>query len=99
VIVHHDQDGVYWGYGRLYELAVREKVLVSISETRAEGNVHMKPLNSRFLTENQLLFWEQEDLASLKKVEGRQIGYYNHVRRHSTFQNKSPIRNTKRRAE
>lgn len=52
----------------------------------------MEALNSRFKTENRLLFWEQADLASLKKVVGQRIRYYNHVRRHSALGNISPIR-------
>jgi hypothetical protein len=42
LVVHHDQDGVYLGHGWLYELAVRDKVRVSYSETGANGNVHME---------------------------------------------------------
>jgi transposase InsO family protein len=92
IIVHHDQDGVYLGHGWLYELAVRDKVRVSYSETGAKGNVQIEAFNSRFKTENRSLFWEQEDLASVKKVVGQRIRYYNHVRRHSALGNQSPIR-------
>jgi putative transposase len=98
LIVHHDQDGVYLGHGWLYELAVRDKVRVSYSETGAKGNVHMEAFNSRFKIENRLLFWEQEDLASLKKVVGQRIRYYNHDRRHSALENKSPMRYLKEKA-
>ena len=99
LIVHQDQDGVYLGHGWLYELAVRDKVRVSYSETGAKGNVHMEAFNSRFKTENRLLFWEHEDLASLKKVVGQQIRYYNHVRRHSALQNKAPMRYLKEKGK
>jgi putative transposase len=92
LIVHHDQDGVYLGHGWLHELAVRDKVRVSYSENGAKGNVHMESFNGRLKSENRLLFWEQDDLAALKKVVAQRIRYYNHVRRHSALQNKSPIR-------
>ena len=59
IIVHHDQDGVYLGHGWLYELAIRDKVRVSYSENGAKGNVHRESFDSRFKTENHLMFWEQ----------------------------------------
>jgi len=99
LIVHQDQDGVYLGHGWPYELAVRDKVRVSYSETGAKGNVHMEGFNSRFKTENRLLFWEQEDLASLEGVVGQRIRYYNHVRRHSVLPNMSPIRYLKEKGK
>ncbi len=99
MIVHHDQDGVHLGHGWLYELAVRDKVRVSYSETGAKGNVHMGTFNSRFKTENRLLFWEQEDLVSLKKVVAQRIRYYNQVRRHSALGNKSPVRYLKEKGQ
>ena len=98
-IVHHDQDGVYLGHGWLYELAVLDKVRVSYSENGAKGNVTMESFNSRFKAENRLLFWEQEDLPSLKKVVAQRIRYYNHVRRHSALGNQSPIRYLKEKAK
>ena len=92
LIVHHDQDGVYLSHGWLHELAVLDKVRVSYSENGAKGNVHMESFNSRFKAENRLLFWEQEDLPSLKKVVEQRIRYYNQARRHSALGYQSPIR-------
>jgi len=99
IIVHQDQDGVYLGHGWLYELAVRDKVRVSYSENGAKGNVHMESFNGRLKSENRLLFWEQDDLASLKKVVCQRLRYYNHVRRHSALGNKSPIRYLKEKGK
>jgi putative transposase len=99
LIVHQDQDGVYLGHGWLYELAVRDGVRVSYSETGAKGNVHMEAFNSRFKIDNRLLFWEQEDLGSLKRVVGQRLRYYNHVRRHSALQHKSPMRYLKEKGK
>jgi putative transposase len=99
IIVHHDQDGVYLGHGWLYELAVRDKVRVSYSENGAKDNVQMESFNGRFKSENRLLFWEQGDLVSLKKVVDQRMRYYNQVRRHSALENKSPIRNLKEKGK
>ena len=99
MIVHQDQDGVYLGHGWLYELAVLDKVRVSYSENGAKGNVHMESFNGRFKSENRLLFWEQDDLASLKKVVSQRVRYYNHARRHSALGNKSPIRYLKEKGK
>jgi len=76
----------------LYELAFHDKVRVSFSEDGAKGNVHLESFNRRFKSENRLLFWDQDDLASLQKVVSQPIRYYNHVRRQSAVGNKSPIR-------
>jgi len=99
LIVHQDQDGVYLDHGWLYELAVLDQVRVSYSENGAKGNVHMESFNGRFKSENRLLFWEQDDLASLKKVVRQRIRNYNHVRRHSTLGNKAPIRYLKEKGK
>jgi transposase InsO family protein len=99
LIVHQDQDGVYLGHGWLYELAVHDKVRVSCSENGAKGNVHMESFNGRLKSENRLLFWEQDDLASLRKVVNQRIRYYNHVRRHSALGNKLPIRYLKEKGK
>ena len=92
ILVHHDQHGIYLGHGWFYKLAVRDKVRASYAENGAKGNVHMESFNGRLKSENRLLFWEQDDLASLKKVVCQRLRYYNHVRRHSALGNKSPIR-------
>ena len=99
LIVHHDQDGVYLGHGWLYDLVVRDKVRVSYSETGAKGNVNMEAFNSRFKSENRLLFWEQDNLSALKEVVRGRIRYYNHVRRHSALGNKSPVRYLKEKGK
>jgi putative transposase len=91
MIVHHDQDGVYLGYGWLKQLLTKDGIRVSYSLTGAKGNVHMESFNGRFKEENHLLFWEQENLNALKKVVAQRMKYYNQVRRHSSLGNRSPI--------
>jgi putative transposase len=78
---------------------VRDKVRASYSENGAKGNVNMESSNSRFKAENRLLFWEQGDLASLGRVVGQWIRYYNHVRRHSALGNRSPNRYLKNKGK
>lgn len=91
VIIHHDQDGVYRGHGWLYQVMVKDNLRVSLLEDGAKENVHIEAFNGRFKEENRLLFWEQEDLESLRNVIDQRIRYYNQVRRHSALDNKSPV--------
>lgn len=91
IIMHHDQDSVYTSHRWLYEVAIKGSARVSYSENGAKGNVYMESFNSRFKSENRLLFWEQEDFESLEKVVTARIRYYNQIRRHSALGNKSPI--------
>jgi transposase InsO family protein len=70
---------------------VKDDLRISFSEKGAKENVHMESFNGRFKEENRLLFWEQEDLISLKRVIDQRIRYYNRVRRHSALGNKSPM--------
>lgn len=97
IMMHHDQGGVYLGYGWLGQLLIKDGIRVSYSLTGAKGNVHMESFNGRFKEENRLLFWEQKDLNALKKVVDERMGYYNRVRRHSGLGNRSPITYLKER--
>lgn len=99
VIIHHDQDSVYISHCWLYETAIKDKVRISYSENGAKDNVHMESFNGRFKSENRLLFWEQEDLASLEKVVNARIRYYNQIRRHSALGNKSPVKYLKEKGK
>lgn len=92
IIIHHDQDSVYTGHGWLSEVVTRDKVKVSYSENGARGNVYMESFNGKFKSENRLMFWEQEDLESLKKIVDERVKYYNRVRRHSSLNNKAPLK-------
>ncbi len=51
----------------------------------------MESFNGRLEEENRPLFWEQEDLTSLRRVIDQRIRYYNQVRRHSALGNKWPV--------
>lgn len=99
IIIHHDQDGVYRGHGWLYQVMIKDNLRVSFSENGAKENVHIESFNGRFKEENRLLFWEQEDLESLRKVVNQRIRYYNQVRRHSALGNKSPLQYLKEKGK
>jgi len=96
VIIHNDQDGVYIGHRWLSEIVMKSKARVSYSENGCKGNVHMESFNGRFKGENRDLFFEQEDLESLKKVVEARIRYYNFERKHSALGNLSPMKYLKK---
>jgi transposase InsO family protein len=97
VIIHNDQDGVYIGHRWLSEIVMKSKARVSYSENGCKGNVHMESFNGRFKGENRDLFFEQEDLESLKKVVEARIRYYNFERKHSALGNLSPMKYLKKK--
>lgn len=97
VIIHNDQDGVYVGRRWLNEVMVRSHARISYSENGAKGNVHMESFNGRFKVEDRDLFWDQEDLESLKAVVDERIRYYNFERRHSALDNLAPMKYLKRK--
>ena len=92
VVIHHDQDGVYVGHRWVHEILVKSKVRLSYSEDGARQNVHMESFNGHFKQENRDLFWEQDSIELLKKVEASRIRYYNFDRKHSALSNKSPMK-------
>ena len=92
IIRHHDQDGVFIGHRWLNQVMVNDKLQISFSLRGAKDNVYMESFNGRFKEENRLLFWEQENLESLRKVVKSRLRYYNHVRRHSALDYKSPMK-------
>jgi len=70
---------------------VSAKARISYSESGAKENVHMESFNGRFKTENRDLFWEQDDMKSLKKIVDERIRYYNFERCHSALGNIAPM--------
>jgi putative transposase len=97
VIVHHDQDGVYISHRWLAEIMVKSKARISYSEKGCKENVHMESFNGRFKGENRGLFWDQEDLESLKTVVEERIRYYNEERRHSALGHVAPMKYLKKK--
>jgi putative transposase len=91
IIVHHDQDTVYTGYGWTGRLVLRDRVRLSYALDGCHDNTEMESFHSRFKTENRSLLVDAADLAELERVVGQRITYYNHRRRHSALGNQAPL--------
>ncbi|MGH8568543.1 MAG: IS3 family transposase [Gammaproteobacteria bacterium] len=91
VIVHHDQDPVFTGYGWTGQLLLRDGARLSYALRGAKDNPEMEAFNSRFKTENRSLFLDARDLTELTGVVAERVRYYNRERRHSTLGNQAPL--------
>lgn len=91
LIMHHDQDPVYTGYGWTGQLLLNDDLRLSYALEGAKDNPAMESFNGRFKTENQHLFLETDTLSHLQQVVADRIGYYNTQRRHSTLGYLSPL--------
>jgi len=91
LIVHHDQDTVYTSYLWLSQLLIGDGVVVSYCEQGAKDNPWMKSFWGHFKVENSSLFLEAATLEELEWVIGNQVKYYNHERRHSRLDHRSPM--------
>lgn len=91
VIVHHDRDPVYTGYGWLRELLVRDQVKVSFALNGCRDNTAMESFHSRFKTENRSLLLDAQTPADLTAVVNQRMRYYNGRRRHSALGNQAPL--------
>jgi len=91
IIVHHDQDTVYTGYGWTGRLVLRDRVQLSYALDGCHDNTEMESFHSRFKSENRSLLVEAVDLVELERVVGQRIEYYNRRRRHSALGNQAPL--------
>lgn len=91
MIVHHDQDPVYTGYGWTGQLLLEDHTRLSYALNGARDNPEMESFNSRFKTENHSLFLDAQDVAELVEVVSQRMGYYNTERRHSSIGYLSPL--------
>lgn len=91
LIVHHDQDPVYTGYGWTAQLLLRDQVRLSYALRRCRDNPEMEAFHSRFKTENRSLFLDALTFADLEHVVAQRIRYYNGRRRHSSVGNQAPL--------
>jgi len=91
MIVHHDQDPVFVGYGWTSRLLLDERVRISYSLRGAKGNPEMEAFFSRFKTENRGLLLDCETPDELTGVVAARIEYYNRDRRHSTIGYRTPL--------
>ena len=91
LIVHHDQDPVYTGYGWTGQLLLRDAVRLSYALEGCRDNPEMESFHSRFKTENRSLLLDALTLADLERVVAQRMAYYNGRRRHSSLGNQAPL--------
>jgi len=91
LIVHHDRDPVYTGYGWTGQLLVRDHVRLSYALQGCRDNPEMEAFHSRFKSENRSLFLDAPSLADLRRLVAQRITYYNGRRRHSSLGNRAPL--------
>jgi len=90
VIVHHDQDPVFTGYGWTARLLLKDHVRVSYALNGARDNPEMEGFNSPFKSENRFLFLDAQTLDQLRAVVAERMAYYNRERRHSSIGYRAP---------
>jgi transposase InsO family protein len=91
MIVHHDQDPVYTGYGWTGQLLLEDHVRLSYALNGARDNPEIEGFLSRFKAENHSLFLDARNVEELAEVVGQCMGYYNTERRHSSIGYLSPV--------
>ena len=74
LIVHHDQDPVYTGYGWTGQLLLRDATRLSYALNGCRDNPEMESFHSRFKTENRSLFLDALTLADLERVVAQRMG-------------------------
>ena len=90
LIMHHDRDAVYTGYGWL-GLLQHDGVRLSFTLHGCRDNPEMESFHSRFKSENRSLLHDASTLADLTRIVRQRIGYYNAQRRHSALHNQAPL--------
>lgn len=85
LIMHHDQDAVYTGYGWTSQLVLTDRVRLSYALNGAKDNPEMEAFNGRFKTENRSLFLDAPTIPELRTVVAERMHYYNTARRHSSL--------------
>lgn len=91
MILHHDRDPVYTGYGWTARLLLKDGGRLSYTLNGARDNPQMEAFISRFKAENRSLLLDAQDLAELAEVVDQRMWYYNSERRHSSIGYKSPL--------
>jgi putative transposase len=91
LIVHHDREPVYTGYGWTGQLVVRDHVRLSYALHGCRDNPEMKAFHSRCKAENRSLFLDAMTFADLERLVAQRIAYYNGRRRHSSLGNQAPL--------
>lgn len=96
MIVHHDRDAVYTGYGWATQLLLEDRVRLSYALRGARDNPQIESFNGHFKGENNSLLLEAQTLNELQTVVAQRIEYYNQERRHSSLDYVPPLRYIRR---
>ena len=91
MIVHHDRDPVFTGYGWTGQLLVSDDVRLSYALGGAKDNPEMESFFSRFKSEGHSLFLDAQSIDELRIVVDDRMRYYNTERRHSSIGYLSPL--------
>jgi len=85
MVMHHDRDPVYTGYGWTSQLLLKDELRLSYALRGAKDNPEMESFNGRFKTEGHSLFLEAQSLDELVAIVDDRMCYYNTERRHSSI--------------
>jgi putative transposase len=96
MIMHHDRDPVYTGYGWTSQLLLKEELRLSYALRGAKDNAEMESFNGRFKSEGHSLFLQAQNISDLITVVDERMAYYNTERRHSSIGYVPPLTYIKR---
>ena len=85
MVMHHDRDPVYTGYGWTSQLLLKDKLRLSYALGGAKDNPEMESFNGRFKIEGRSLFLGAADIGKLIAVVDERFQHYNTKRRHSSI--------------
>jgi putative transposase len=91
MIVHHDRDTVYTGYGWTAQLLLEDRVRLSYALRGGKDNPQIESFNGHFKGENHSLLLEAQTLSELQTLVAQRMQYYNQERRHSSIGYVSPL--------
>ena len=91
MIIHHDRDPVFTGYGWTAQLLLEDGVRISYALRGAKDNPQMEGFISRFKEENRSLLLNAQTLRELQEVVAERMIYYNSERRHSRINYLAPL--------
>lgn len=92
IIIHSDQDPVLTSHAWARQIVLDDEALLSYSLNGCHGNTRMESWHSRFKGENKSLFADCRKLNEIRAKIKQQVHYYNYRRRHSSLNNKTPMR-------
>jgi putative transposase len=85
MIMHHDRDPVFTGYGWTGRLLLEDGLRLSYALRGAKDNPVMEAFNSRFKSEGRSLFLVAQSVTELAAIVAERMDYYNAQRRHSSI--------------